>query len=285
MSGGLPLSLVLVDFDNLLSLLMIIPAITRFFIWNIILNYCKYILILQKWLKLNFPNISKFFDLIMLLSTLNMLSKLFCSYGTIHQLTCPSTFQQNGRAEWKLCHILDTVRALLLSVKVLAPFWGKAALHVVHAINHIPSPVIQNQTPYECLFGSPLDYHHLCSFSSACLVLLQPHEHNKLEFRSRLCCFLSYDETQKGYRCYNPASHRLHISCNVVFWEHRSFVELSYFRASLSSFFVLDLFPNEAHIPSIAAPNSPVVAPDSPINFSIQPLGIIDSFPSSPFNE
>ena len=61
------------------------------------------------------------------------------SYGTIHQLTCPGTSQQNGRAKRELRHILDTVRALLLSAKVPAPFWGEAA---VHAINHIPSPVI-----------------------------------------------------------------------------------------------------------------------------------------------
>ena len=44
------------------------------------------------------------------------------SYGTVHHLTCQGTFQQNGRAERKLRHILDTVRALLLSAKVLAPF-------------------------------------------------------------------------------------------------------------------------------------------------------------------
>ena len=62
------------------------------------------------------------------------------SYGTIHQLTCPSTSQQNGRAEQKLHHILDTVRALLLSAKVLAPFWRKVAFYVVHAINRIPNP-------------------------------------------------------------------------------------------------------------------------------------------------
>ena len=42
------------------------------------------------------------------------------SYGTVHQLTCPSTSQQNGRAE--LRHILDTVRALLFSAKVPTPF-------------------------------------------------------------------------------------------------------------------------------------------------------------------
>ena len=46
------------------------------------------------------------------------------SYGTVHQLTCPGTSQQNGRVErkLKLHHILDTVHALLLSAKVPAPF-------------------------------------------------------------------------------------------------------------------------------------------------------------------
>ena len=44
------------------------------------------------------------------------------SYGTVHQLTCPGTSQQNGRAERKLRHILDTVCALLLSIKIPAPF-------------------------------------------------------------------------------------------------------------------------------------------------------------------
>ena len=91
------------------------------------------------------------------------------SYGIVHHLTCPGTSQQNGRAERKLCHILDNVRALLLSAKVPTPFWGEAA---VHAINHISSPVIQNQTPYDRLFGSPPDYHHLRSFGFVCFVLL-----------------------------------------------------------------------------------------------------------------
>ena len=44
------------------------------------------------------------------------------SYSTIHHLTYLGTSQQNGRAERKFCHILDTVRALILSAKVLAPF-------------------------------------------------------------------------------------------------------------------------------------------------------------------
>ena len=75
--------------------------------------------------------------------------------------------------------------------KFLLLFWGEIALHVVHAINHISCLVIQNQTPYKCLFGSPLDYHHLCSFDSACFILLQPHKHNKLELDQGFVVFLA----------------------------------------------------------------------------------------------
>ena len=103
------------------------------------------------------------------------------SYGIVHNLTCPGTSQENGRAERKLHHIFDTVCALLFSAKVPASFSGEAA---VHAINCIPSTIIYNQTSYERLFGSPPDYHHLRFFGSTCFILLQPHEHNKLETRS-----------------------------------------------------------------------------------------------------
>ena len=48
------------------------------------------------------------------------------SYGTVHQLTCPDTSQQNGRVECKFHHILDTIRVLLLSAKVSTNFWGQS---------------------------------------------------------------------------------------------------------------------------------------------------------------
>ena len=91
-------------------------------------------------------------------------------------------------------------------------------------------------------------------------------------------CFFGYGETQKGYRCYDPISHHFRISCNVVFWEHHSFVELSHFHASLSTFSVLDLFPDKPHIPFI-------VFLDPPIDFSVQPLDIFYASPGSPFNK
>jgi hypothetical protein len=93
-------------------------------------------------------------------------------YGTVSHLSCPGTSQQNGRAERKLRHILDTVRALLLSTSLPTPFWGEATLTVVYTINRLPTPILDNCTPHEMLFGSVPSYHHLCVFGSACFVLL-----------------------------------------------------------------------------------------------------------------
>ena len=82
--------------------------------------------------------------------------------------------------------------------KFLHLFWGEVVLHVVHAINRISSLVIQNQTPYERLFGSPPDYHHLRSFDSACFILLQPHEHNKLELDQGFVVFFATVKLKRG---------------------------------------------------------------------------------------
>jgi len=75
-------------------------------------------------------------------------------YGTAPHLSCPGTSQQNGRAERKLRHILDTVRALLLSSLVPTPFLGEATLTAVYTINRLPTPILAHCTLHEWLFGS-----------------------------------------------------------------------------------------------------------------------------------
>jgi hypothetical protein len=112
------------------------------------------------------------------------LSTILKHYGTIFHTSCAGTSQQNGRAERKLCHILDTVRALTNAASTPVSFWGKAALTAVYTINHCPSPVVQNITPYERLFGTASNYSLLKVFGCVCFVLLQPHERTKLQPRS-----------------------------------------------------------------------------------------------------
>ncbi|GKV27933.1 hypothetical protein SLEP1_g37046 [Rubroshorea leprosula] len=61
-------------------------------------------------------------------------------------------------AERKHRHILDSVRALLISSSSPKRFWGKATLITVYLINWIPSSIINNKSPYECLHGIPPAY-------------------------------------------------------------------------------------------------------------------------------
>uniref|UniRef100_A0A2N9EH44 Integrase catalytic domain-containing protein n=1 Tax=Fagus sylvatica TaxID=28930 RepID=A0A2N9EH44_FAGSY len=135
-------------------------------------------------------------------------STILKHYGTIFHTSCAGTSQQNGRAERKLRHILDTVRALTNAASTPVSFWGEAALTAVYTINRCPSPVVQNTTPYEQLFGTAPNYSLLKVFGCVCFVLLQPHERTKLQPRSQLCCFLGYGLEEKGYRCYDPVAKR-----------------------------------------------------------------------------
>ncbi|XP_072080873.1 uncharacterized protein [Arachis hypogaea] len=66
----------------------------------------------------------------------------FPTMGTLSEFSCPGTSQQNGRAERKHRHILDSVRAILISFSCPKRAWGEAVITVVHAINRLPSSVL-----------------------------------------------------------------------------------------------------------------------------------------------
>ncbi len=73
---------------------------------------------------------------------------LLAQHGTTIHRSCPGTSQQNGRAERKRRHILDTICTLLISSSCPERFWGEAALTAVYNINRIPSVTIGNETLY-----------------------------------------------------------------------------------------------------------------------------------------
>ena len=198
-------------------------------------------------------------------------------HGSLPHRSCPGTSQQNGRAERKHRDILNTVRTLLTSASCPERFWGEAALTAVYTKNRVPSPVIENQSPYERLYGKPPDYSTLKVFGCACFVLLQPHEHTKLESRSRLCCFLGYGMEHKGYRCWDPNSKRLRVSRHVVFWEHKMFSSMSKFHLSSDGTPLLftnpsiDLFPDSTDTSLLPDTPHPSASP-SPSSSSIDTL-------------
>jgi hypothetical protein len=142
---------------------------------------------------------------------------LLTQNGILHRKTCPHTSQQNGIAERKLRHVLETGLTLLAHSGLSNKFWVDAFLTSIYVINRLPTPVLNNSSPFEQIYHRNPDYSLLKVFGCKCFPLLRPYTSHKLDFRSKPCIFLGY--SYKGYRCFDPLTQNVYLSRHVVFDE------------------------------------------------------------------
>jgi hypothetical protein len=137
--------------------------------------------------------------------------------GILHRKTCPHTSQQNGVAERKLRHVLETGLTLLAHSGLSKQFWVDAFLTSIYIINRLPTLVLANSSPFEKLYHRSPDYSLLRVFGCKCFPLLRPYTTHKLDYRSKPCIFLGY--SHKGYRCLDSLTQKVYLSRHVVFDE------------------------------------------------------------------
>ncbi|RVW79573.1 Retrovirus-related Pol polyprotein from transposon TNT 1-94 [Vitis vinifera] len=148
--------------------------------------------------------------------------------GIIHQSSCAHTPQQNGVAERKNRHLVETARTLLLHNHVPFRFWGDAILTACYLINRMPSSVLHDQIPHSLLFpDQPLYFLPPRVFCCTCFVHILTPGQDKLSARATKCIFLGYSKLQKGYRCYSSETHRYFLSADVTFFEDSPFFSTS----------------------------------------------------------
>jgi hypothetical protein len=96
----------------------------------------------------------------------------------------------------------------------------KLSLHMFFLINRLPSKVIDDQTPFECLLGTQPDYTFLRTFGCAVWPNLRPYNSKNFEFHSKQCVFLGYSPIHKGFKCLDPKEGHIYVSHDVIFDEH-----------------------------------------------------------------
>ncbi|RVX01781.1 Retrovirus-related Pol polyprotein from transposon TNT 1-94 [Vitis vinifera] len=119
-------------------------------------------------------------------------------HGILHQSSCAHTPQQNGVAERKNRHLVETARTLLLHSHVPFRFWGDAILTACYLINRMPSSVLHDQIPHSLLFpDQPLYFLPPRVFGCTCFVHILTPGQDKLSAKAMKCLFLGYSRLQK----------------------------------------------------------------------------------------
>lgn len=129
------------------------------------------------------------------------LSSLLAKQRIVHRITCPHTLEQNGVAERKHRHIVEVGLTLLAQAKFSLQVWGYMFACAVHLINHLPTLVLQSQSPFSVLYYKDPDYSYLRVFGCCCYPYLRSFNSNKMELRPESCTFLGYSSQHKGYQC------------------------------------------------------------------------------------
>ena len=187
----------------------------------------------------------------------NIFGQFLQSLGIIHQTSCPYTPEQNGVAERKHRHLIETVVTLLHQSHLPVSFWVEALATANYLINRMPSHTLSNKSPYQLLYQELPNYTNLRVFGCLAYPWLRPHITHKLQPRSRPCIFLGYHPTSKGYRCLDPQTHKVYISRHVKFVENEFPYESISSSTNTSFIGVLPLFPTYSQGPSPPSPTPP----------------------------
>ena len=105
--------------------------------------------------------------------------------GIIHQKSCPYTPQQNGVVERKHQHILNVARALMITSSLPLKFWGEAVLTATYLINRIPTPKLENKSPYEMVYIKKPKYENTRFFCFLGYVYTSTVNRHKFDHRSK----------------------------------------------------------------------------------------------------
>eukprot|EP00253_Pinus_taeda_P033003 PITA_33003 len=150
-------------------------------------------------------------------------SKEFDNYckdaGIERHKTTVYTPQQNGVVEHMNMTLLERARCMLSNADLQKELWTEDVATACYVINRSPSMAIGCNIPQEVWKGHPCDYSKLRVFGCDAYALVPKHQRTKLDPKSKRYIFVGYGDGTKGYRLWDPTTHKIIIKRDVKFNE------------------------------------------------------------------
>jgi len=140
-------------------------------------------------------------------------------HGIVQQFTVPQTLQQNGVEERKNKTLVECARSMLQGKGLSNGLWAEVINIIMYLKNRSPTRCPGFKTPFEAFFGFKLAVSHLRIFGSKAYAHIPKVDRKKLDPKALKCIFVGYGTELKVYKLFNPMTHKVFASRDVIFRE------------------------------------------------------------------
>jgi hypothetical protein len=142
--------------------------------------------------------------------------------GIVQQFTVPHTPQQNGVAESKNRTLVECARSMMKYKNLSNAFWAEAINTAVYLKNRSPTRCLDNVTPFQALYGSKPAVNNLKVFGCKAFAHIPKENRRKLDAKATKCIFIGYCSEFKAYKLFDPITHKVFASRDVLFHEQEA---------------------------------------------------------------
>lgn len=110
-------------------------------------------------------------------------------------------------------------KLIIISFHVNMPLslWVEAFFTAMCLVNHLPSSILQNESPFQKLYHRHPDYSGLQVLGCQCFPTLQHQGGSKFVTKTYPCVFIGYSLKHKGYCCLEPKTKWVYMSRHIIF--------------------------------------------------------------------
>lgn len=129
------------------------------------------------------------------------ITTLLSELGIWHELSCPFTPQQNGKAEREIRTLTEATTTVLIDSKLPKHMWAEGMSYAAFTLNRTGKSTVIDKTPYEVFYNKPCyDLRSLQRFGTKVVVQVPKQKRKKFDPKGESGVFIGYPPDTKGYK-------------------------------------------------------------------------------------